>query len=58
MENVSKAEADFRRRYGHESTCFCVRRWRGRVLVTPRRCTCKKPARPRAGKPTQGEEEE
>lgn len=37
---MSDGEDTFRKQYGHASTCFCIRRWRGRYLVTPRRCTC------------------
>ncbi len=33
-------EAEFQKKYGHKSTCFCVRLWHGRYLITPRRCDC------------------
>ena len=37
---MSRDEEAFRKATGHESTCNCVRRWRGRLFVTRRRCNC------------------
>ena len=33
-------EDEFRKRTGHASLCNCVRRWRGRVIITRRECSC------------------
>jgi hypothetical protein len=34
-------ESKFREATGHSSLCNCVRRWRGRLIVTRRECDCK-----------------
>lgn len=34
------SEDTWRAASGHDSGCNCVRRWRGRLLVTRRSCSC------------------
>lgn len=40
MMAESVGEIKFREQYGHSSICNCIRRWRGRSLVTRRMCDC------------------
>lgn len=35
-------EEQFKNKFGHSSLCNCIRRWRGRLIVTVRSCDCKK----------------
>mgnify|MGYP001603707684 CR=1 FL=1 len=41
MKRQRKWDEDaWRKSTGHSSGCNCVRRWRGRLLVTRRNCSC------------------
>lgn len=40
MKPKREREESFRRRYGHGSVCHCIRRWRGRLIVSRFRCDC------------------
>ena len=33
-------ETEFKRCFGHGSMCNCIRKWRGRYIVTRRTCDC------------------
>jgi len=37
---VNEAERKFRDAYGHASLCNCMRRFRGRYIITRRSCNC------------------
>ena len=37
---MTKTELDFQKQYGHYSLCNCIRRFRGRLIVTRRKCDC------------------
>ena len=39
---VNHAEQHFRYCFGHASLCNCIRRWKGRYIITRRTCNCEK----------------
>jgi len=37
---LTKGEIAFQKKYHHRSLCNCIREWRGKIIVTNRKCTC------------------
>ena len=40
MDECRKTEERFKEAYGHSSLCNCIRKYRGRYIVTRRTCSC------------------